>query len=111
MYSEELDWCHRIKKQGWQIVFNPQAVVIHHEGKSSEQVVAQRHIYFQSSKIRYTALYHGKVIAHLLMHWLKIQYRTQLIMERVKWLVGHKRELRKQRIQAYKQVLQSRFRS
>ncbi|MCA9934310.1 MAG: glycosyltransferase family 2 protein, partial [Anaerolineales bacterium] len=44
MYSEELDWCRRIKDAGWRVVYLPQAQVIHHEGKSSEQAVTARHV-------------------------------------------------------------------
>jgi hypothetical protein len=60
MYSEELDWCRRIKGAGWKIVYLPKAQVIHHMGKSSDQVVAQRHIYFQTSKVRYFRKHHGQ---------------------------------------------------
>ena len=47
MYSEEMEWQRRIKKAGWEVTYYPLAQVIHHEGKSSEQVATQRHIYFQ----------------------------------------------------------------
>ncbi|MEZ4516230.1 MAG: glycosyltransferase [Chloroflexota bacterium] len=30
MYSEELDWCCRIKNAGWRIVYYPEAQVVHH---------------------------------------------------------------------------------
>ncbi|MGC8781289.1 MAG: glycosyltransferase family 2 protein, partial [Anaerolineae bacterium] len=53
MYSEELDWCRRVKGAGWRIVYLPAAQIIHYEGKSSEQVVTARHIRFQTSKVRY----------------------------------------------------------
>jgi len=36
MYAEEIDWCYRAKKRGWQIGFNPRARVIHYKGKSSK---------------------------------------------------------------------------
>jgi len=110
MYSEELDWCKRIKNEGWNIMYVPQATIIHHEGKSSEQVAAERHIYFQSSKIRYTRIYHGNVAAILLYHWLRWQYFYQILLESIKWTLGHERELRKKRINAYIKVLHSRFR-
>lgn len=109
MYSEELDWCQRIKKSNWHIHYLPQAVIIHHEGKSSEQAVAERHIYFHTSKILYTALYHGTVLARFLHHWLRLQYVLQILFEGSKWLMGHKRALRQSRISAYKKVLKSRF--
>ena len=109
MYSEELDWCRRIKDSGWEIVYLPSAVVIHHEGKSSEQVVAARHIHFQSSKVRYFRKHHGFLQAEFLRWFLLATYVYQMGREGLKWLVGHKRPLRAERLRAYRQVLGSRL--
>lgn len=111
MYSEEMDWCRRIKDAGWQIVYLPTATVIHHEGKSSGQVVAARHIYFQSSKVRYFQKYHGRLAAGCLRCFLLATYVYQIGREGIRWLVGHKRPLRAERIKAYWQVLRSRLRT
>jgi len=110
MYSEELDWCRRIREAGWRVIYFPEARIIHHEGKSSEQVVPARHIYFQSSKVRYTRKYHGNAIAELLRLWLLAQYVWQTGIESVKWLTGHRRPLRAARLAAYRQVLKSKLR-
>jgi N-acetylglucosaminyl-diphospho-decaprenol L-rhamnosyltransferase len=107
MYSEELDWCRRLKAAGWQIVYLPAAVVVHHEGKSSEQVVPARHIYFQSSKVRYFRKHHGRVQAEGLRWFLLATFVYQWVREGFKWLVGLKRPLRAERMQAYCQVLHS----
>ena len=111
MYSEELDWMRRIKSAGWRIVFLPGAVVIHHEGKSSEQVAPLRHIRFQTSKIRYFYKYHGVLAAFALRSFLWLTYLFQLCEESGKWLLGHKRPLRRERVAAYWQVLKSGLRS
>jgi N-acetylglucosaminyl-diphospho-decaprenol L-rhamnosyltransferase len=107
MYSEEMDWCRRIKDAGWEIVYLPTATVIHHEGKSSEQVVAERHIRFQSSKVRYFRKHHGPVQGEVVRWFLLLTYGYQWVREGAKWLVGHKRPLRAERIRAYGQVLRS----
>ncbi len=107
MYSEEMDWCHRFRAAGWRIVYLPTAQVIHHEGKSSEQVVAARHIHFQTSKVRYFCKYHGRVAGEALRLFLLGNYVWQLGLEGIKWLLGHKRPLRSSRIAAYRQVLRS----
>jgi GT2 family glycosyltransferase len=107
MYSEELDWCRRCKAAGWEITYLPTATVIHHEGQSSEQVVPARHIHFQSSKIRYFRKHHGVLQAAALRWFLLATYVYQMVREGLKWLVGHKRPLRKERVQAYRQVLGS----
>jgi N-acetylglucosaminyl-diphospho-decaprenol L-rhamnosyltransferase len=38
MYCEEIDWCMRIKRGGWQIYCVPEAEIIHHEGQSTRQI-------------------------------------------------------------------------
>ena len=107
MYSEELDWCRRIKAAGWRICYDPAAEIIHYEGKSSEQAVARRDIAFFSSRVRYTRKYHGPVWAEILRWWLLATFGFQWLREGSKWLLGHKRPLRAQRMAAYRQVMRS----
>lgn len=107
MYSEELDWCRRIKAAGWRVVYLPAARIIHHEGKSSEQAVTARHINFQRAKLRYFRKYHGRLVCFLLRSFLLLNYLWQMVLEGVKGLLGHKRALRRQRMAAYWQVLKS----
>jgi N-acetylglucosaminyl-diphospho-decaprenol L-rhamnosyltransferase len=107
MYSEELDWCYRAKKLGWEIVYLPTAQVIHHVGKSSEQVLPVRHIQFQRSKVLFFKKHHGYWSGETLRLFLLAVYLWQMILEALKWLVGHKRSLRHQRMVAYWQVLRS----
>lgn len=110
MYCEEVDLCHRLKQAGWRIVYVPEAVVIHYEGRSSSQVVAARDIHYYRSKIRYFEKYFGKRWAALLRVFMLWNFRSQLAIETIKWLLGHKRELRARRIAAYRQVLASKLR-
>lgn len=110
MYSEELDWCRRIKAAGWDIAYLHEAKIVHHEGKSSEQVVPARHIYFQSSKVHYADKYYGPRIAAILRAWIIAQYLWQTAVEGFKWLLGHRRKLRSSRVHAYQQVIRSRLR-
>jgi len=107
MYSEELDWCRRIKAQGWQIIYLPTAKVIHYGAQSSEQVKAFQHIQFQRSKIRYFRKHHSRWQAKILRLFILATYLYQLIVEALKWVVGHKRPLRAARVRAYWQVLRS----
>jgi N-acetylglucosaminyl-diphospho-decaprenol L-rhamnosyltransferase len=107
MYSEELDWCRRFREAGWRVVYVPTAQILHHEGKSSEQVLPARHIHFQTSKVRYFRKYHGHVAAEALRLFLLGSYVWQLGLEGAKWLVGHRRSLRAGRVAAYWQVLRS----
>ncbi|XWX04867.1 glycosyltransferase family 2 protein [Aggregatilineales bacterium SYSU G02658] len=107
MYSEELDFCKRASDAGWRIVYNADAHIIHYGGASSDQVGALKHIYFQTSKIRYHRKVHGAAFAHLLRIFLLASYLSQIALEAIKGMLGSKRPLRQQRVRAYWQVIRS----
>jgi hypothetical protein len=109
MYSEELEWQWRIRDSAPSVksVYLPAAIVMHHEGRSSEQVHLKRQLFFQRSKIRLARLRHGKGIAIALRFFLLVTYAWQLAVETLKWLLGHRRDLRAQRIALYWNLLRS----
>jgi GT2 family glycosyltransferase len=107
MYSEELDWCKRARNAGWRVIYLGAATIIHHGGKSTDQVVATRHIYFQQSKLRYFRKFHGPVVALLLRIFLIGNYSYQLLFEAAKGVLGYKRPLRRERVYVYWQVIRA----
>jgi hypothetical protein len=107
MYSEELDLCRRVKEAGWKIVYLPEAQVVHYVGQSSDQAVAARHIHFQTSKVHYFRKWEGAFRANLLRVFLLSQYVWQIGLESAKGVLGSKRDLRKQRVKVYWQVVRT----
>jgi GT2 family glycosyltransferase len=111
MYSEELEWQRRIQRYGTiqnpgsTIVYLPSALIIHHEGKSSEQAPARRYIAFQRSRLRDARMVYGPRFAALLHAFLLLAYTVELVTEAIKWLLGHKRPLRTERLRIYWEVL------
>lgn len=106
MFSEELEWQRRLGR-GRQIVYVPSAVIIHHEGQSTAQVPARKHIAFQSSKLRYAHITYGLPGALLLLAVLLVGYALEWLTEAAKLLLGHKRQLRRDRMRVYVQVFQA----
>lgn len=51
IYCEEIDWCIRIKKAGWQIYCVPQAEVVHYVAQSTQQ--SRDEMFVQLWKSRY----------------------------------------------------------
>ncbi len=43
IYSEEIDWCYRIKKAGWRIYALPQSKVIHYGSQTMDRVVPEKY--------------------------------------------------------------------
>ena len=107
MYSEELDWCRRVKEAGWKVVYLPEARIVHHVGKSSEQAVTERHINYQRAKLRYFRKFHGRIPSNLLRLTILLNYLFQIILEASKGVLGLKRSLRWQRVRAYWKVIRN----
>jgi hypothetical protein len=101
MYFEETDWQRRVKAAGWAIWYLPAATIRHYEDASSGQVVGLRHVRFNTNKLRYTAKWHGAGWAALLRLWLLVLFGVEWLKEGAKWLMGHKRPLRAQRLREY----------
>jgi GT2 family glycosyltransferase len=100
MYSEELEWQERLHACG-RVVYLPSAEIIHHEGKSSVQVPTWRLIVFHRSRLRYVRLRYGDRLTTVLRIFLIAAYGFELFIEGSKWLLGHRRDLRRQRIRGY----------
>jgi N-acetylglucosaminyl-diphospho-decaprenol L-rhamnosyltransferase len=107
MYSEELDFCRRAVIADWRVAYYPGARVLHYEGRSSEQMVSARHIRFQTSKVRYFRKHHGAWAAEALRASILAMFSFEWALEAVKWLLGSRRVLRRQRMAAYGQLLKS----
>jgi hypothetical protein len=107
MFSEELDWCKRIRDAGWRAVYLADAQIVHHGGKSFDQVPAFKHICFQRSKIRYLRKYHGGMAALWVRLFLIVNYAAQLGADWLKAALGHKPEMRRARIGVYWQVIRA----
>jgi GT2 family glycosyltransferase/glycosyltransferase involved in cell wall biosynthesis len=107
MYSEESDLCRKLGGAAWYL---PTAQVMHREGRSSAKDVPQRHINFHTSKVSYFRKWYGPAFGYFLRMFLLATYIFQGMEESVKFLVGHKRELRRERLYIVGKVLASRLR-
>ena len=107
MYSEELDFCRRAKSAGWKVIYHGGARITHHGGQSSDQAPAFAQIQFHTSKLRYFRKHHGWLSYLLLRSLILLQFLWQLALESIKAFLGHKRDLRLQRIRVYWQVIRS----
>ncbi|PDW04702.1 glycosyltransferase family 2 protein [Candidatus Viridilinea mediisalina] len=111
MYSEELEWQARLQAawghgQG-AIAYLPTALVLHYEGRSSEQASAARLINFHRSKLLLARMWHGWHFERLLRAYFWAGFGYELASEWFKLKLGHRPQLRQQRIAAYRQVLQA----
>jgi GT2 family glycosyltransferase len=109
MYSEEVDLCRRVRAAGWRISYRPDAQVVHHEGKSSEQNVAARAVRFHTSRFRYLRRYHSRLTVGVLRWWILALYLVQAAVESTKLALGHRPALRRERVRALRVIIQRLF--
>lgn len=85
MYGEDNEWCLRIVRGGWQLVFQPSAVVIHHGAQSSLQrwsnlekmrIQLEANYYFQEQ-----SLPRRRLISNQFAHYItaSAQYLTRQV--------------------------------
>ncbi|NJN19554.1 MAG: glycosyltransferase family 2 protein [Oscillochloris sp.] len=113
MYSEELEWQRRIQNawsdpvQPTAIGYLPAAVVVHHEGKSSERAPADRHSNFQRSRILLARMWYGWRFAAWVRQFYRACYAYELALEALKLILGHRPALRRERIAIYRRVIEN----
>ena len=66
MYYEDVDFCHRVRKAGWTILYWPQAKIIHLLGGSSkitskDTILKRAPRYYYEARSRYFAKHYGKI--------------------------------------------------
>jgi GT2 family glycosyltransferase len=66
MYSEEVDWCYRLREKGWKIYFYPHVEAVHLGGGSTRRVRAEMLIRLYGSRIEFFRKHHGRLSARLL---------------------------------------------
>jgi N-acetylglucosaminyl-diphospho-decaprenol L-rhamnosyltransferase len=95
MYCEEIDWCWRMRDAGWKRLCMPTAHVIHHAGRSSEQVRVPAFVNLWKSRARLYARHHRP-----LTRWLaKILVRAGM--------KGRQRKASPEMIKACQDVIQT----
>jgi N-acetylglucosaminyl-diphospho-decaprenol L-rhamnosyltransferase len=52
MYAEEVDWCFRFKRAGWEVWHCPDALAVHHGGQSTRQRAAAMFVELHRSRMR-----------------------------------------------------------
>lgn len=107
MYSDEVDWCYRCHRAGWEIHYLPQAQIIHYEKGASRLVQDKTRVRFHRSRILYYKKYFGWGWATALRLFLLFDYAWQLFQDGIKWLLGRQTEARYQRMRICRRALQS----
>lgn len=72
MYSEEVDWCYRMKQRGWKVALLPDAQVVHLGGGSADRTSFEQMRLLYDSKIRFFEKHYGHAQAQALRYGLAL---------------------------------------
>jgi GT2 family glycosyltransferase len=70
MYLEDADLCMRIRRQGFQILYSPEAEIIHLRGKSVEENSERVALEYRRSQLYYYSKHYGRNAVRLLKAYL-----------------------------------------
>lgn len=78
LYFEEPDFCLRVKKHGWKIVFYPAAEIIHLLGETMVKTGGITQFYYRQSQIYYYKKHHSFIEQWFLRQYLMLRFRAKL---------------------------------
>jgi GT2 family glycosyltransferase len=70
LYEEDVDLCARLRVKGWEVLFVPQAEIVHKGGSSAPASGARTWLEYHKSHIRYYRRHNGATAVVLLRMWL-----------------------------------------
>jgi len=92
VYGEETDWCYRLKKNGWKVMFTPAGQIIHFGGQSTRQIRVEMILQLRGSILLFIKKHKGflsHIFARLLtavFFFFRVPYwLTKGIIHRRKW--------------------------
>jgi GT2 family glycosyltransferase len=80
VYGDDIDWCFRFKKNGWKIMFTPDAEVIHYNGQSTKLKPSKFMLQLYGSRLIFMRKYRSKLtftlacILTALFFFLRVPY-------------------------------------
>jgi GT2 family glycosyltransferase len=69
VYSDEVDFCKRLREAGWTVLYEPRAEAIHHEQLATGSVPKRRIVELSRNRERYMRKHHSALSA-LVVRWL-----------------------------------------
>jgi len=100
IYSEEVDWCYRIKQAGWQIYALPQARIIHYGGQTMNRIMPRKYELLLSHKMLFFRKHAGGEAANVYRVTLGLSTAVKLVwwmlvglLQRDRQVIKEKRQL------------------
>lgn len=85
MYSEEVDWCERIRAARWRIYWVPQSRLVHYGGQSTRQVAGEMFLQLYRAKIQYFRKHSGRLHGRVYKGELLLASVARIAMAAAAW--------------------------
>ena len=92
MYGEEAEWCFRIRRAGWRILYDPEASIVHHGGQSARQTPDAMVLAMTRSQLRLFRLVRGAKSAYFANLLMLVRDLARLPFWAAARLLGHGEE-------------------
>lgn len=107
IYCEEIDWCMRMKKMGWEIFCLPQAEIVHYVGKSTGQFREAMYVELHRSRYRLYEKHYGPAFRLMSRLIVGLGVRREMLKARWEARQGKVAEGKlEKRLDAYRRVLE-----
>ncbi len=108
MYSEEVDFCARLRKSDWEIYWTPSAEVVHYGGQSTQLVAPEMFLNLYKAKVQYFRKQHGTFAAILYKLILLAAGLARVSLTPVAWMESGDRQTKHLAlISQYQQLLRA----
>jgi GT2 family glycosyltransferase len=107
MYTEETDWCYRLRRAGWTVNYLPAAKVVHWSGQSANRVPEQKRSRLYRSKWLFMRKHYGPLTAlafRQAVRWASV-LKCAVAWGRVVASNGERRQVARQQLRSHRLVL------
>jgi GT2 family glycosyltransferase len=71
MYCEEIDWCRRMSRAGWQVFCAPNAEVMHRSAQTTRKFREEMFVALWESRFRLYEKHRGRRYANAVRQWVR----------------------------------------
>ncbi len=89
IYFEEMDFCCRARKAGFKIVYLPESIIVHFEGKAMKKAPSKRtFVTINKNRLRYTLLHFSRLGILKAMFWELGRFLRSFLYLKPHWLLS-----------------------
>lgn len=110
MFFEDLDWCIRANKKGWEVMYHPSVSIFHYAGGSSKtdiNVISPRIEYEYESKLYFAKKHFGKTIPIIIKLVSFFELLGKIIVTKLNLRSRISQRAKEMKLKGYKLALRS----